>query len=147
MSRSRKSALGASSPNPRWRSKTLTVAPTKSPLRGEIWFVKLPSDPPDKGLRPVVIVSVDERNRHPRASTVLVVPLSTSVVQEVPTHVYLAPGETGLTSPSILKAEDVTVVRKESLVETRERLRSLSHAKICEVAEKVQIAAGCWGKK
>ncbi len=121
--------------------------PTKSPSRGEIWFVKLPTDPPEKGLRPVVIVSVDERNRHPRASTVLVVPLSTSVVRDVPTHVYLAPGETGLTSASILKAEDVAVVRKESLLEAREHLRTLSHAKICEVAEKIQIAAGCLGKK
>jgi mRNA-degrading endonuclease toxin of MazEF toxin-antitoxin module len=33
-----------------------------SPRRGEIWFVKLHVDPPDKGLRPVLVVSVDARN-------------------------------------------------------------------------------------
>jgi mRNA-degrading endonuclease toxin of MazEF toxin-antitoxin module len=92
-------------------------------------------------------VSVDERNRHPRANTVLVVPLSTSIAKDVPTHVYLAPGETGLSSPSILKAEDVTVVRKESLIEARGPLRTLSHTKICEVGEKIQIAMGCFRRK
>jgi hypothetical protein len=29
--------------------------PVQAALRGEIWFVKLPSDPKDKGPRPVVI--------------------------------------------------------------------------------------------
>jgi len=44
------------------------------PKRGEIWFVKFPSDPPEKTPRPVVIVSVDARNQHPKAETVLAVP-------------------------------------------------------------------------
>jgi hypothetical protein len=33
------------------------VPSTRSPLRGEIWFAQLPSDPPEKGRRPVVVVS------------------------------------------------------------------------------------------
>jgi hypothetical protein len=61
--------------------------------------------------------------------------------------VYLAPDETGLSSPSILKAEDVTLVRKESLIEARGPLRTLSHNKICEVGEKIQIAIGCFRRK
>jgi hypothetical protein len=65
------------------------------PKRGEIWFVKFPSDPPEKNPRPVVIVSVDARNQHPRAETVLVVPLSTTL-RDSPTHIRLQPGETGL---------------------------------------------------
>ena len=65
------------------------------PLRGEIWFVQLPVDPPEKGRRPVVIVSLDARNRHERADTVLVVPLTTSIHKEAPTHVFLPAGETG----------------------------------------------------
>lgn len=77
----------------------------------------------------------------------LLVPLSTSSTKEVPTHIHPAPGETGLNSPSILKVEDVTVVRKESLIEARGPLRTLSHTKICEVGEKMQIAMGCFGKK
>ena len=45
------------------------------PHQGEIWFVRIPTDPPDKNARPVIVVSLDARNQHPRASTVLVVPL------------------------------------------------------------------------
>ena len=89
-----------------------------------------------------MIVSLDERNMHPKANTVLVVPFSTSTLKDVPTHVYLSPGETGL-DMSVLKAEDVTVVRKDTLKEPRTRLRNVSNSRICDLAEKVKIAMGC----
>jgi len=117
----------------------------RPPLRGEIWFVPLPTDPPGKAERPVVIVSPDERNTHPKADTVLVVPFSTSAMKDVVTHVDLSPGETGL-DMSVLKAEDVTVVRKATLKEPRIRLRNVSHSRICDLAEKVKIAMGCVSK-
>ena len=116
---------------------------SKVPLRGEIWFVQLPVDPPEKGRRPVVIVSLDARNRHERADTVLVVPLTTSIHKDVPTHVFLPAGETGLQSDSAARAEDVTVIRKGSLIEPRTRLRQLADKRICELASKVSIAMGC----
>jgi mRNA interferase MazF len=116
----------------------------KPPLRGEIWFVQLPVDPPEKGRRPVIIVSLDARNRHPRADTVLVIPLSTRVHRaDHPTHIFLAAGETGLSEDSIARAEDVTVVRKSHLVEPRSHLRAMSHRRICELSEMVKIAMGC----
>ena len=118
------------------------MAQVTVPRRGEIWFIHLPTDPPGKGARPVVIVSTDDRNRHPRANTVLVVPLTTSVVRNVPTHLYLAPGETGL-EQSVLKAEDIAVVPKTELQEPRTRLRTLSHLRVCELVEKVRYAMGC----
>jgi mRNA interferase MazF len=118
-------------------------SPAKGPLRGEIWFVQLPVDPPEKGRRPVVIVSLDARNRHERADTVLVVPLTTSIHKDAPTHVFLPAGETGLQSDSAARAEDVTVIRKGSLIEPRARLRQLAHKRICELASKVNIAMGC----
>lgn len=114
-----------------------------TPLRGEIWFVKIPVDPPDKGLRPVVIVSANERNRHPRANTVLAVPLSTSIHRQAPTHILLSPGESGLSEPSVIKAEDIVTVRKESLQRPRTRLRQLSNTRVCEIARKVIIAMDC----
>jgi mRNA-degrading endonuclease toxin of MazEF toxin-antitoxin module len=118
---------------------------SKPPLRGEIWFVQLPVDPPEKGRRPVVIVSLDARNRHERADTVLVIPLSTSIHKaDHPTHLLLAAGETGLSEDSIARAEDVTVVRKVNLVEPRSGLRNLSHRRICELSEMVKIAMGCF---
>src|SRR5579863_10512232 len=103
----------------------------------------MPADPPEKGRQPVVIVSLDARNRHERAATVLVVPLTTSIHKEAPTHVYLSSGETGLQSDSAARAEDITVVRKLDLVESRSRLRRLSNNRICELASKVLIATGC----
>ena len=78
----------------------VTVPPKRLPRRGEIWFVKLHVDPPDKGLRPILIVSLDARNRHERADTVLAIPLTSSIHKEVPTHVLLPAAETGLAADS-----------------------------------------------
>ncbi len=115
-----------------------------NPQRGEIWFTKLPTDPPEKGKRPVIIVSVNARNNHPRASTVLVVPLSTSVHKdEIPTHLILEPGQTGLRERVVAKAEDVSAVWKVELDASRERLRALTSHQVCELAQKVALAMGC----
>ena len=122
----------------------MTSLSTTNPQRGEIWFTKLPTDPPEKGKRPVVIVSVNARNNHPRANTVLVVPLSTSVDKgEVPTHIVLEPGQTGLRERSVAKAENVATISKVLLDQSRERLRPLSSNQVCELARKVQLAMGC----
>jgi mRNA-degrading endonuclease toxin of MazEF toxin-antitoxin module len=117
--------------------------PPKSPLRGQIWLARLPTDPPAKGRRPVVIVSVDLRNRHERANTLMVVPLTTSVHKDASTHVFLPAGETGLQADSAARAEDITTVHKEGLVEPSGRLRQLSDRRVCELAAKVRIAMGC----
>src|SRR5258708_12178293 len=88
----------------------------RMPLRGEIWSVKLPADPAEKSPRPVVIVSLDARNRHPGASTVLVAPLTGSVEKDFDTHIPLSPGDTGL-HPSSIRCEDLTAVKKHLLHE------------------------------
>jgi mRNA-degrading endonuclease toxin of MazEF toxin-antitoxin module len=90
----------------------------------------------------VVVVSTDHRNAHPRADTILVVPLSTSVTKDIATHIYLSPGETGL-EQSVLKAEDIAVVPKSALREPRQTLRSLSNSRICQLVEKIKFAMGC----
>jgi mRNA-degrading endonuclease toxin of MazEF toxin-antitoxin module len=113
----------------------------RQPRRGEIWFIKLPTDPPDKGQRPVVIVSTDARNLHQKANTVLVVPLSTTPAR-APTHIELSPVETGLGAVSTIRAEDISVVRKSSLLEPRQGLRTLSEATIRRIARGVTLAMG-----
>jgi mRNA-degrading endonuclease toxin of MazEF toxin-antitoxin module len=123
--------------------RALVPSIERFPRRGEIWFAQLPADPPEKGRRPVVVVSLDARNRHERANTVLVIPLTTSIHKDAPTHVYLSAGETGLQSDSAARPEDITVVRKGSLVESRSGLRRLSDRRVCEMAHKVLIATGC----
>jgi len=119
------------------------TSPPRAPLRGEIWFAQLHVDPPEKGRRPVIIVSLDARNRHERAETVLAIPLTTSVHREVPTRVLLTAGETGLQTDSAARAEDITVIRKASLVAPRTALRRLSDKRICELASKVSLAMDC----
>jgi len=121
----------------------MAIPSKRLPRRGEIWFVKLLADPPDKGLRPVLIVSVDARNQHERADTVLAVPLTTSVHKEVPTHIVFRSAETGLSSDSAARAEDVTVIRKVNLVEPRSRLRQIGSARICQLGQAIQVALGC----
>lgn len=113
------------------------------PRRGDIWFTHWPTDPPGKGPRPVIIVSVDFRNAHPRALTVLAVPLSTSIHRAQPMHQVLSAGETGLTADSIALAENISTVRKESLIVPDSPLRTVSNRRICELAEKVKAAMGC----
>jgi mRNA-degrading endonuclease toxin of MazEF toxin-antitoxin module len=104
----------------------------------------LPTDPPEKGRRPVVIVSVNARNNHPRADTVMVIPLSTSVHKAaVPTHVMLEAGQTGLRERTIARAEDVCVIRKVYLDPSRERLRTISSSQVCDLAHKIALAMGC----
>lgn len=55
----------------------------------------------------------------------------------------LSAGETGLQSDSAARAEDITVVRKLSLIEPKGRLRHLSDRRVCELAAKVSLAMGC----
>ena len=115
-----------------------------APVRGQILFVALPHDPPGKGPRPVIVVSLDARNRFPRAQNVLVVPLSTSIHKaDNPLHLLLNAGETGLAEDSIARAEDITVVPKADLREPRTALRVVTHRRICELADKVKLAMGC----
>jgi mRNA-degrading endonuclease toxin of MazEF toxin-antitoxin module len=115
------------------------------PLRGEIWYVKLPTDPPEEAARPVIIVSLDARNRHSGASTVLVAPLSGSVERDFETHIQLSSGETGLQASKI-RCEDLTVVKKEFLIEPKTPLRTLSNTRVCQIADRVRIAMGCPAK-
>jgi mRNA-degrading endonuclease toxin of MazEF toxin-antitoxin module len=110
--------------------------------RGEIWFVKVPSDPPGKNLRPVVIVSTDARNRHERATTVLAVPLSTTLRGNVPTHIRLQPGETGLKETCEAQGENIATIRKESLQRPKTPPRRLSETKLQQIARCIVRALG-----
>jgi mRNA-degrading endonuclease toxin of MazEF toxin-antitoxin module len=113
------------------------------PRQGEIWFVKLPTDPPDKLLRPVVIVSLDARNQNDRALTVLVVPLSTSLKDPLPKmHMRLGVGETGLQEESELQAGGITTIDKRYLRPPRQKLRQLGRRRIREIAKCVVLAMG-----
>jgi mRNA-degrading endonuclease toxin of MazEF toxin-antitoxin module len=121
-------------------STSATALPPQ-PNRGEIWFVPFPSDPPGKADRPVVIVSPDARNLHPKADTVLAVPFSTTV-RESPTHITMQPGETGLASVCDIQAESITSLRKATLVPPKNATRKLSETQLRAIACCVVKALG-----
>jgi mRNA-degrading endonuclease toxin of MazEF toxin-antitoxin module len=110
------------------------------PLRGEIWDVDFPSDPPGKGPRPVLVVSPNGRNRHPKAMTVLVVPFSMTM-SEYATHIRLTSGQTGLPETSELQPEQITAVRKEDL-KPRPGTRTQAESIITNVARNVVFSLG-----
>lgn len=91
-------------------------------------------------MRPVLIVSTDGRNTHPRAETVLVVPFSTTLT-DVPVHIQLKPGETGLPETSELQPENISVVRKQSL-KLAANSRTLGEAILRRVARCVVLCMG-----
>lgn len=84
-----------------------------SPLRGCLYWVKIPGEPEAK-LRPALVVSVDARNR--LANDVLVVPASTTL-RPAPTHVRLKKGAGGVPRDSVLKCEQITTLPKHLLGE------------------------------
>ncbi len=115
----------------------------RSPVRGEIWWTRFPTDPPDKGRRPVIIVSPNARNSHPRANTLLAIPLSTSVQKLGPAHLLLRAGETGLRADSAAQADNICVLLRDHLDEPIAGHRPLTNAQICRLAGLVKIAMGC----
>lgn len=89
----------------------------------------------------MVVVSLDARNFHQRASTVLVVPLSTTPAK-LPSHLSLTPGQTGLSEHSTVQAENITTVLKTSLMGPKQQLRRLSELTLEKIAEGVLISMG-----
>ena len=114
----------------------------RAPQRGEIWWTHFHTDTPGKN-RPAVIVSQDARNAHPRADTVLAVPLSTSIQKLGPWHLLLRAGETGLREDSVAWAENLSAVSKDQLVEPIAGHRPLTNTQICRLAGLVRLAMGC----
>lgn len=114
----------------------------RPPQRGEIWWTHFSTDLPAKN-RPAVIVSQNGRNNHPRASSVLAIPLSTSIHKLGPWHLLLRAGETGLREDSVAWAENITTVGKDQLLEPVSGHRPLSNTQICRLAELVRVAMGC----
>ena len=119
------------------------AASQRFPLRGEVWWTNFHTDPPEKGRRPVIIVSPNARNQHERAPAVLVVPLSTSIHKLSPAHLLLRAGETGLHMDCAAQADNIAVVLRAGLLEPEPGQRPLSNTKICRLASLVKLAMGC----
>ena len=87
------------------------------PRRGELWLVDFgePVGREQAGIRPALVVSTDALNEGP-AGVVLVVPL-TSARRELPSHVEIEPGKSGLDQASYAKCEDVKSISERRLID------------------------------
>ena len=108
------------------------------PRRGEIYLVRLPSQPKDIKERPALVVSLDIRNR--LANDIIVVPISTTL-RPAPTHVELPAGEGGLHRTSMAKCEQITTLDKSLLIRGPFS-GTISEAKIHEVEKAIMRAIG-----
>ncbi|WAM33806.1 type II toxin-antitoxin system PemK/MazF family toxin [Caldicellulosiruptor morganii] len=107
--------------------------------RGEIWLVDLnPTRGHEQsGVRPAVIISVDEFNSC-AAELVVVVPI-TSKNKNIPLHVEIQPENSGLAEVSFAKPEDIRSISKERLVK---KIGQLPEVKMKELEEKIKILLG-----
>jgi mRNA-degrading endonuclease toxin of MazEF toxin-antitoxin module len=119
-------------------STTIPILPR--PSQGEIWAIKLPTEPPEKGLRYVIVVSSNAQNHHLRASTVVVVPLGTTLRQSA--CLQLTPGQTGLSETAEVWANGISTVAKKDLKQPRNPLRTLSRETVIKVLRCVVRAMG-----
>ncbi len=87
-----------------------------TPRRGEIWLVDFgePVGREQAGTRPAVVVSTDALNEGP-SGVVLAVPL-TSTRRQLPSHVEIEPGASGLDHPGYAKCEDVKSISQRRIV-------------------------------
>lgn len=88
-----------------------------TPRRGDVWLVDFgePVGREQAGIRPAVVVSTEALNEGP-AGVVLVVPV-TSARRDLPSHVEIEPGESGLDLSSYAKCEDVKSVSERRLID------------------------------
>ncbi len=108
------------------------------PKRGEIYLVNLPSKPKDIKNRPVLVISLDIRNK--LANDIIVVPLSTTL-RPAPTHVLLQEGEGGLSKASMAKCEQVTTIDKTLLIKGP-FAGKIGDEKLKEIEKAIMIAIG-----
>lgn len=84
--------------------------------RGEVWLVDFgqPIGHEQGYRRPAVVISADQLNRS-RAELAIVLPVTTTR-QDLPSHIEIEPGESGLSHTSYAKTEDIKSVSTQRLI-------------------------------
>jgi mRNA-degrading endonuclease toxin of MazEF toxin-antitoxin module len=86
----------------------------KVPRRGEVWLAQTPGQPDDPHQpRPVLIISVDARNRS--TDDVIVVPIFSNG-RLGPTRVLLPAGHGGVHHDSVLFCDEITTIDHDFLI-------------------------------
>ena len=93
--------------------------------RGEVWDADFDQHPDSRqnGVRPAVVVQTDHLNRVSAYPVTILVPLSGSGSQKIPSHALIRPtSENGLTKESFAKCEQIQALPKAHLVQRRGKL-------------------------
>jgi mRNA interferase MazF len=89
------------------------------PSRGEVWPADLGSGRGHEqaGPRPVLVISDDTFNLG-TSGLVMVVPLTSKVKKStnIPAHLYIAPPEGGLKTPSVILCDQLRTISKDRLI-------------------------------
>lgn len=107
-----------------------------NPRRGEVWLVDFgePVGHEQAGRRPAVVISADPLNDS-RAGVVIVVP-TTTTHRDLPSHVEVDRGSSGLDEVSYAKCEDIKSISGERLIA---RLGSVMEATTFEIARALRF--------
>ena len=108
-------------------------------LRGQVW-VYTPEDEKEstyvqKGRRPCVIVSNDVANYH--SKTVVVLPCTTAIKNDIPTHVHFKNVENGLVN--VVMAEQIVTIDKRQI---GEYVGMLDETTISEINTAIMLELG-----
>jgi mRNA-degrading endonuclease toxin of MazEF toxin-antitoxin module len=98
------------------KAKPLTAVRTqpKFPLKGEIWYVKIPNQPEDPHQpRPAIIISRDVRNQF--AKDVMIVPVFGKPSRYNDSYVTIPEKQGGLKKNSTAKCDQATTISKQLL--------------------------------
>lgn len=110
----------------------------KTILKGDIWYVSLPSngDNIQSGVRPCIVVSNNIANKF--SPVIQVVALTTKMGKaKIPTHVYLkANKEFGLKQDSIALCEQIISINKKNLVD---KIGSLDKNNLIRIDEAMSL--------
>jgi mRNA interferase MazF len=87
-----------------------------TPQRGEVWVVDFGESlgHEQAGFRPAVVVSADRLNESP-AGVLMVVP-GTTARRDLPSHIEIEPGDSGLDQVTYAKCEDLKSISEKRLI-------------------------------
>ena len=117
-----------------------SVMKKKTVHRGEIYYLNLGYQPRavQSGVRPVLIVQNDVGNYY--SDTVIVSPITSQIKKlNMPTHVLLMPGCTGLKALSMVMLEQLITVEKTQLLE---RIGNVCSQDLKQINQAICISMG-----
>ena len=87
-----------------------------TPQRGEVWVVDFGESlgHEQAGFRPAVVVSADRLNESP-AGVLMVVP-GTTARRDLPSHIEIEPGDSGLDQVTYAKCEELKSISEKRLI-------------------------------